>query len=131
MLNKIKKILKKRKEIRIAYLYGSVARGTSKEGSDIDIAIVLKDPKTIDKNHFFESEIALEIEKSIKKKVDARIINNATIRFVYQVLKYGKLLFASSEKDRVEFETRATEMYFDFRPFLLEYDRIRYKRLGL
>ena len=129
MMNQIKEILKKNKEISFAYLYGSVAKGLSDENSDVDIAVFLRDPTILEKKLFFESEIAIEIEKSINKIVDVRVLNNTSLRFMHQVLKYGKILFSRDEKERITFETQTIDKYLDFKPFLLEYDRIRNKRL--
>lgn len=83
------------------------------------------------KKPFYESEIALEIERAIGRNVDVRVVNGAPIRFINQVLKYGKLIFAKDDKQRVKFETMAIDKYLDFKPFLSEYDRMRNKRWGL
>ena len=42
-IEKIKSLLYPRKEIVVAYLYGSVAKGTTNPTSDIDIAILLNE----------------------------------------------------------------------------------------
>ena len=55
------------------------------------------------------------------------ILNNKPIRFLNQVLRYGKLIFSRDEKERVRFETYITKTYIDMKPYFLEYDRMRFK----
>jgi predicted nucleotidyltransferase len=60
-VERIANVLKKRKEIIFSYLFGSFAKGLETKESDVDIGIFLK--KDFKKSLFYESEVALEIEK--------------------------------------------------------------------
>jgi hypothetical protein len=66
-----------------------------------------------------------------KKTVDMRVLNDSTLRFKSQVLRYGKLLHSTDEKKRIEFETKSLAFYYDFKPFLEKYDAARRARLGI
>ncbi|MHA1275043.1 MAG: nucleotidyltransferase domain-containing protein [Promethearchaeota archaeon] len=81
------KIFSKKKEIQLAYLYGSQARQTHSEFSDIDIGIVLN--KDFHVPLFYIEEIDNLFEEKLKKPInlDLRLLNNATPRFLYNVLK--------------------------------------------
>jgi predicted nucleotidyltransferase len=130
MIEKIKKVLEKHKEIVFSYLFGSFAKGLERKGSDVDIGIFLR--KDYKKSAFYESEIALEIERKTGiRNVEVIVLNDKPLRFINQVLRYGKLIFSRDEKERIKFETLMTKMYIDFKPYYEEYDKLREKRLGI
>ncbi len=96
--------------IKLAYLYGSYARGQENDKSDIDIAVVLEN--TDEKMVFgFPADIFIHIPG---KEIDLRVINEKTEPvFLRSVLKDRLLLFAKDEKTRTNFETRAMKTFFD------------------
>ncbi len=120
----IEKALREHSEILFAYLYGSVARGENRKGSDIDIGIYVKND--LGKKYDYASKIALEIEKKTGlKNVEIVALNDKSLRFLNQVLRYGKIIFSTDEKERIQFETTVTKEYIDFKPYYEEYDRMR------
>ncbi len=129
----ISEILEKEPAILLAYLFGSFAKGTQSEHSDLDIAVYLTDPALLEKDPLYPSRIAIKIEKMLpeKKSVDLRVLNGSTIRFKAQVIMYGKLLHSKDEKQRIEFETSSLAQYYDFKPYLKTYDLARKVRLGI
>ena len=123
-LKMIEKALREHSEILFAYLYGSVARGENRKGSDIDIGIYVKND--LGKKYDYASKIALEIEKKTGlKNVEIVALNDKSLRFLNQVLRYGKIIFSTDEKERIQFETTVTKEYIDFKPYYEEYDRMR------
>jgi len=71
------------------YLFGSCAKGTNKEESDIDIAVILEE---------FENAIDIQLElMRLRRKIDSRIEPhpfrekdfNMTNPVVYEILKHG------------------------------------------
>lgn len=132
MINEIRKVLEKERNILAAYLYGSVAKGKARPKSDVDIAVLLKNTSVL-KDPYFESQLALKIEKNLKTKrpVEIRVLNGASLRFTNQVIKYGRLICTKNMEFTKKFETAMLDRYLDFRPFLLEYDKIREQRLGI
>ncbi len=126
------KVLENEKDILFAYLFGSYARGTQDEKSDIDIAVYLIDEKILEKDPLYPSRVAIRIENRLdKKKVYVSILNGSTLRFRNQVLMNGKLLFSKDEKKRIEFETSSLDQYYDFKPHIDRYDAARLARLGI
>jgi hypothetical protein len=88
--------------------------------------------KDFKKDVFYEAQLALEIEKEAKLEgVEVVVLNGKSLRFLNQVLRYGKLIISKNEKERIRFETFVTKSYIDFKPYYEEYDRLRAKRLGL
>ncbi len=132
-MKKISAVLEKDAEVLFAYLFGSYAKGVQGKKSDVDIAIYLKNVSILEKDALYPSRLALQIERALggKKAVDVRVLNESTLRFRYQVLKYGKLLHSKDEKKRVEFESSSLMRYFDFKPFIESYDAARRARLGV
>lgn len=108
-LNQLKKALSK-KPVKLAYLYGSYARGQETPKSDIDIAIVLE------KNH---GKMSFGLPVSVPvyipgKEVDLRIINEETEPvFLRSVLKDKIILHVKDEKTRTDFETKAMKKFLD------------------
>ena len=126
------KVLENEKDILLVYLFGSYAKGTQNEKSDIDIAVYLIDEKILEKYPLYPSRIAIKIENILdKKKVDVRVLNGSTLRFRNQVLMHGKLLHSKDEKKRIEFETSSLAQYYDFKPHIDMYDAARRARLGV
>jgi hypothetical protein len=123
-LDRIARVLEKHSEILFAYLYGSVARGEAGTESDIDIGIFLQED--FKPGAFYEIEIANEIEKECNlRRVEVVVLNKKPLRFLNQVLRYGRLIFSRDERARVAFETHVTKAYIDFLPHYREYDRMR------
>ena len=131
-MESIIKVLENESDILFAYLFGSYAKGTQNENSDIDIAVYLIDEKILEKYPLYPSRLSINIENILdKKKVDVRVLNGSTLRFRNQVLMHGKLLHSKDEKKRIEFETSSLAQYYDFKPHIDMYDAARRARLGL
>ena len=117
-MENIIKVLEKEPQVLFAYLFGSYAKGTQDKKSDIDIAIYLRDTSLLEIDPLYPSRLAIKIEKVLveKRTVDVRVLNDSTLRFESQVLRYGKLLHSKDEKKRIEFETFSLAHYYDFKP---------------
>lgn len=128
-LDCIKELLVPKKEVVAVYLFGSRAKGLSSENSDIDIGVLLD--KKYKPGPLYESELSLEIEQFLnsEKRFDVRILNNKGITFLHQVLRDGKLLFSGNERKRIRFESNVYRDYLDFKPFLIQFNKLRRKRL--
>lgn len=109
LINQLKKVLAKQ-PIKLAYLYGSYARGQERKNSDIDIAIVLKNPRG--KTVFgFPADVSVYIPGT---EIDLRVISlESEPVFLHSILKNKILLFAKDEKTRVDFEVKAMKKFFD------------------
>ena len=62
------KVLENESDILFAYLFGSYAKGTQNEKSDIDIAVYLIDEKILEKDPLYPSRIGIKIEEILDKK---------------------------------------------------------------
>ena len=120
----IKNIFKNHDEILLCYLYGSYVSGNTTEFSDIDIGIFLN--KSFKKPYLYQVELSLEIEKEFNNKIeiDTCILNDATPRFLYNVIKNGRNIYKKEEKIQHEFEIRILYYYLDIKPMLDMYDKM-------
>ena len=100
--------------IALAYLYGSTARREATPLSDVDLALVVKDPLLPEAR--LQMELALEVELASidSRDYDVRIINDAPLAVKAEVIQTGELLFAQSDAFRVDFEANTRDAFFDF-----------------
>lgn len=127
--HKIKKILQNHNEIIVAYLYGSYAQGYQTKFSDIDIGIVLEDD--FQETPFYFAELSYEIEKSFDEIIntDIRILNNRPPRFLFHVIKYGKIIYCKDNIFKDKFELRVITEYLDIKPLLDYFDNLFLKEV--
>ncbi len=113
--------------IACAYLYGSTARDEARAGSDIDVAVLLREtpPATLDGLGF---DVAGELERVLGKPVDIVVLNRAAPDLVHRILRDGVLVHESDRRRRVAFETRSRAEYFDVLPYLRQYRRSMARR---
>lgn len=125
----IEAFFKKKKQVQVAYLFGSQALGCAGPTSDYDFAILLKGNG---KEDFLEKQIYFMKELSDllhTTKVEVLILNEAPPRIAHQVLKYGKVVFQRNNRARVLFETKTENLYFDYQYFYQVGDKYLLKRL--
>jgi len=125
----IKEVLKKHKEILVAYLYGSTVKGYKGKESDIDVGLLLK--KDFEAEALYPARIAGKIKEKcgLDQEVDVRILNKRPYRFLHQVIREGEVILSTDERERVKFETSIIDRYIDFKPFYEQYDEKRRERL--
>ena len=101
------------------YLFGSYAKGKQTPVSDIDLAILLD--RGFPPGRYFEKKLELlAITTSVLKtdEVDLVILNEAPPALAYRVLSDGRLLLEQKDRkdQRVSFQVRTYDRYFDFKP---------------
>ncbi|WP_054937530.1 type VII toxin-antitoxin system MntA family adenylyltransferase antitoxin [Moorella stamsii] len=116
--NAITGYLNRCQDVVAAYLFGSYARGTGRERSDIDVAVLFVGSE--DKLQRFDRrlEIIIDLERVTGKKVDVIDIQAAPLLLQHQILKDGILLVDKNPRYRVAFEVWSRRTYFDLQSFL-------------
>src|SRR5829696_1588776 len=78
-------------EIAVVYVFGSVARGSHTETSDIDVAVLYsgKPPQTLEGSVF---DLRVELGSLLSREVDAIVLNDAPPDLVHEVLRKGELV---------------------------------------
>jgi len=106
-------------DIAAFYLFGSYAEDRQNPASDIDLAVLLDREFPMD-SYFDKKLKLLSLATAALKtdEVDFIILNQAPPAFAYQILSKGRLLFERGDKkgQRVDFQVRTFDRYFDFKP---------------
>ncbi|MBC7249766.1 MAG: DUF86 domain-containing protein [Anaerolineae bacterium] len=102
-------------DIIAAYLFGSRATGRAREGSDVDVAVLLEEEDSMAR---FERRLRLmtEVSDVCGREADVIVLNDAPPILQHQVLKHGRLLYERDRRARIEFEVRAGQIYADLKP---------------
>ena len=105
------------------YLFGSVARGTSRETSDVDIGVLLASAPS----GFAGLQMDLEgrLEAALGRPAQLVVMNKAPVDLLHRILRDGRLVFEGDRPARVAFEVKARNEYFDLLPYLEQYRKPR------
>lgn len=96
--------------ISLIYIFGSFAKETNRDNSDIDIAVLLNgDIGVYSKLNIYGALVDIfKIEN-----IDLVILNNVNEVLKFQVIKYGKIIYMESLYTKVMFESRTMSEYMD------------------
>ncbi len=123
-----------RPEVIAAYLFGSQAKGKATAESDVDIALLVRADFDLQAHFMYRIEQMVALEQLCQRPVDVVLLNQADLVLRDQVLKYGRLLYESDHRQRVAFEVRSRQAYYDFQPMLTLFQRAlvrQIKEVGL
>ncbi len=111
-------------DVVCVYLFGSEARGTARDDSDVDIAVLYTKtpPSTLEG---LGLDLEGDLEQYLSRPVDLVILNRAPVDLVHRVLRDGLLVFERDASARIRFEVKARNEYFDLLPFLHRHRRYR------
>jgi hypothetical protein len=104
-------MLRRKKQIAAAYLFGSTATGRDRRGSDLDLAIVVK--KDISGRE--RLRIEADLSSRLRRDVDLVVFGKASPLLRHQILKYGRLICENDPSERVRQEVQARAEYLDTR----------------
>jgi len=124
LINVLKEVLEKDEDVLFAYLYGSHVYGFAHLESDVDIALYLKHSDIkgfIEKEKKLTSILVTELHTD---KIDLRILNVSPILLQYEILKEGIPILIRDESEKVDFETRVMNRFFELKPHLDEYQQL-------
>ena len=119
--NKIINFFKDKKEVEAVYLYGSYAKETAREDSDIDLAVIVSDENDFEGFDMPQTRYNYDLGKLTGKKIEVQNLESVAIDFAHRVLYEGELLMGLGSKKRVDFEEMVLRVYFDMKPAIEEY----------
>ncbi|WP_346865613.1 nucleotidyltransferase domain-containing protein [Methanocalculus sp. MSAO_Arc2] len=100
-------------DVIVVYIFGSFLK--SNRFNDIDIGVLVSGERKPYDYFKYGMRIASVIEQHISPRceVDLRILNGAPVRFLYEVIQSGRLVFARDEDERSSFEADVLTQYLD------------------
>jgi uncharacterized protein len=115
---------RERPGIAAVYLFGSVAKGTSRADSDVDIGVLFERPPplTVMGQPFAEEA---DLAERFARRVQIIVMNHAPADLVHRILRDGILVLERDKSRRIAFEVRSRNEYFDILPMLREYRKGR------
>jgi hypothetical protein len=102
-------VLKRYPEVRLAYLFGSVAEGRQTEESDLDLGVLVSPAQ----DSFALERLQGELERAAHRKVDLVELSSAPPLLAQHIVSRGRLLLSRDEDERVAFVTRIIAKYLD------------------
>ncbi len=78
------------------YVHGSVAKGTCRPGSDLDLALLFRYGAMVDRVKLMQ--VAGELEAVLKVPVHIGILDRSSLVYAKEVIANGKLVFCTDKK---------------------------------
>ncbi|NLX61867.1 MAG: nucleotidyltransferase domain-containing protein [Tissierellia bacterium] len=111
--------------IKLIYIFGSYAKGTNIENSDLDIAVYINGRA----DGFLKLDLLDELVAILDREdIDLVILNNVDPELQFQVIKYGKIIYMEDILTKVLFESRVMSIYMDMEYFRRVQYEIGHKR---
>lgn len=130
-IDEVKAFIEGLERVRVAYLFGSCAKGKVGPLSDVDIAVLLDG--RLDKQESFDLRLRLinGISSILKTdKLDVVVMNNAPLLLNYNIISEGRILDSKDELERVMFETHILSRYLDRRYYDKRHVKMGVKRMA-
>jgi predicted nucleotidyltransferase len=111
---RIARILARYPAVQAAYLFGSHARGTAKEDSDIDVGLVgpAADLNTI------RLDLLADLVSEALDRVDLVLLDEADLTLRFEALSPNCRIYTKEGFDGGSYFSRSIREYFDFEPYL-------------
>ncbi|OGW70152.1 MAG: hypothetical protein A2036_02735 [Omnitrophica bacterium GWA2_50_21] len=105
------------------YVFGSTALKTRSPASDLDIALFLDERLSKKARFALRLDVAGRLSRALQHDADVVVLNDvASLFFKYVIISEGKVIYENDEADRADFECRLMGVYFDYQPFLEQYN---------
>ncbi|MBI3894215.1 MAG: nucleotidyltransferase domain-containing protein [Candidatus Wallbacteria bacterium] len=118
--------------LRLAYVFGSVARGLQGPMSDLDLAILVDGGHPARTNLLERGRLQIELERLLEvRELDLVLLDEAPLQLRYSIVSDGRLLWAADAVQEQRFRLLTIRMYLDLAPLLeLHVRRARERVLG-
>jgi predicted nucleotidyltransferase len=107
--NDLRAILAGRRGVRMAYLFGSAAQRRLRESSDLDVAVLFAERPALEEL----GELVDVLERASGRRVDLVDLGTASPLLLREIIMEGRLLWADTDAERIDFETRSLARYMD------------------
>lgn len=114
--NRLADFFSKQEHVRLAYIFGSVAKGKAGKLSDIDIAVLLDESLSKKQRFDLQLELISDISEILKTdKIDLVDINEAPLSLKFEIIKANYPLFVRDRMEKIDFEQMVMSRYLDRR----------------
>ena len=114
--DKLAKFFAREREVKLAYLFGSVVEEKTGGLSDVDVGVYLDDSLTGEERFKLQLELIAGLTSLLgTEKIDLIVMNDAPTALNFEIIKSNRLLLTRSGFDRVKFEHRVISRYLDRR----------------
>ena len=108
-----------RPEILDAYVFGSHARGSDTQHSDLDVAVYVDESASTSNPYGYSAELATDLMRIVQRDaVDVVILNRAPPLLYHRVLRDGNRIVSRDLAATTVREGRALSRYCDYLPQL-------------
>jgi uncharacterized protein len=116
LVETLREALARHSDVDFAHLFGSVAKGRTREASDVDVAVHLAVPGAPGAR--LERGLELEglLERAVQRSVHLTVLNDAPLELRFNVLAHGILILAHDEVARRAFYVDTGRRYYDMAP---------------
>jgi len=113
----VRNVLASAPSVAAAWIFGSMARGDVRDDSDLDVAILLRDPSSTAASEREELlQLAAMLEKAIGRAVDVVVLGLMDPIIAHRVLSEGTLVFDEDPDRRIDFTSDVLSRYLDWAP---------------
>ncbi len=103
--------------VAAAWLFGSASRDALREDSDVDVALILRNPEDSAASRRRElADLAARCEARLGRPIDVVVLGLHDPVIAHRVLSEGTLLVDDDRARRVQFTTDVVARYLDWAP---------------
>jgi predicted nucleotidyltransferase len=107
-------ILSRDPRVRLVYLFGSAADGTSHTVRDVDLAVLFDPPPAFDEL----LRVRADLVAATGAPLDLVSLDRAPIVLAHEIAETGRCLHANPAESEAEFVVGSRARYWDWKPFL-------------
>lgn len=114
--NELTDFFSKQEHVKLAYLYGSAAKGKAGKLSDVDIGVLLDE--SLSKKERFDLQLKFmgEIAALLKTdRIDLVAMNDVPLSLNYEIIKANRPVFVGDKMGKIDFEQKVLSRYLDRR----------------
>jgi hypothetical protein len=110
----LQRFLAEQKNVTLAYLFGSYAKGTEGPLSDIDVAVFLNNKLSKRERQKLQLHLISEISSILKTdNLDLVVMNGSPVELNYEIIKHGRILCIRDQGEKVDIESEILSRYLD------------------
>lgn len=129
MIEKLAGYFSKQEKIKVAYLFGSMAKGKAGRLSDVDIAIFVDERLEKNKRNNLQLKILPDLIALLNTdKIDVVVMNELPILMKYNIIKNGIIL--KDDEERAKIEAKILSEYLDRKYYIDRHTKIALKRIA-